>query len=91
MKFCFLWSSYIGNLNPWYLIRPRYPPLKYGDFKMSKTRFTISMEDEEMEQLDVIKKWYEEKLGFKISRCLLIKKLIFGGPTKAPNQDSEQV
>jgi|TARA_R110000744_G_scaffold343397_1_gene448608 hypothetical protein len=49
------------------------------------------MEDEEMEQLDVIKKWYEEKLGFKISRCLLIKKLIFGGPTKAPNQDSEQV
>ena len=42
-------------------------------------RFSIGFTPEEIRKLDAIKKWYEEKIGVKVSRCGMIKRLLFDG------------
>ena len=42
-------------------------------------RFSIGFTPEELEKLDDIKKWYEQKIGVKVSRCSMIKRLLFSG------------
>tara|TARA_Y100000310_G_C20690703_1_gene822006 strand:+ start:4236 stop:4454 length:219 start_codon:yes stop_codon:yes gene_type:complete len=42
-------------------------------------RFSIGFTPEELQKLDDIKSWYEEKVGVKVSRCSMIKRLLFSG------------
>jgi len=40
-------------------------------------RFSITLSDDEMEQLERIRAWYEAKTGIRVSRCSIIKRLLF--------------
>jgi hypothetical protein len=41
------------------------------------TRFSISLSDDEMDMLERIRVWYEAKTGVRVSRCSIIKRLLF--------------
>ena len=41
------------------------------------TRFSIGFTDEEYAKLESIRSWYEEQTGVRISRCSIIKRLLF--------------
>jgi len=41
------------------------------------TRFSIGFTDEEYAKLESIRSWYEEATGVRISRCSIIKRLLF--------------
>ncbi len=40
-------------------------------------RFSISLSDDEMEMLERIRAWYEAETGVRVSRCSIIKRLLF--------------
>jgi len=42
-------------------------------------RFSIGFTEEEYRNLEAIRKWYEEQVGVKVSRCAVIKRLLFEG------------
>ena len=45
-------------------------------------RFSIGFTEEELKKLDEMKNWYEGKIGVKVSRCAMIKRLLFDGYTE---------
>ena len=40
-------------------------------------RFSVSFTEEEYEQLENMLDWYKDHMGLKLSRCALIKQLLF--------------
>jgi len=40
-------------------------------------RFSIGFSDEEYQKLEEIKLWYEQQVGVRVSRCAIIKRLLF--------------
>jgi hypothetical protein len=40
-------------------------------------RFSISFNDGEYRKLEEIRDWYEEETGVKVSKCAMIKRLLF--------------
>jgi hypothetical protein len=45
--------------------------------RLLMTRFSISFTDEEYSLLENIRGWYEDKTGLRVSRCSVIKRLLF--------------
>lgn len=41
-------------------------------------RFSIGFNDKELEKLEEIVEWYSAKVGQRVSRCKVIKALLFG-------------
>jgi hypothetical protein len=53
-------------------------PKKNLDIKgVYMVRFSVSFTDEEYDSLQKMMNWYKENLGLKMSRCALIKHLLF--------------
>ena len=40
-------------------------------------RFSISLSDDEYLKLESIREWFEEETGVRVSRCSIIKRLLF--------------
>ena len=40
-------------------------------------RFSITMTDEELKMLEQLRTWYERETGVRVSRCSIIKRLLF--------------
>ena len=40
-------------------------------------RFSISFTEDEYKRLEAILNWYEETVGVRMSRCAIIKQLLF--------------
>jgi hypothetical protein len=40
-------------------------------------RFSITLTDDEMKMLESIRAWYEAETGVRVSRCSIIKRLLF--------------
>tara|TARA_Y100000310_G_C20626950_1_gene786464 strand:- start:787 stop:1005 length:219 start_codon:yes stop_codon:yes gene_type:complete len=60
-------------------------------------RFSIGFTEEEYRSLEAIRKWYEQQVGVKVSKCAVIKRLLFDGckmeglfsPENAQNSDKK--
>ena len=52
------------------------PDLYKGEIRMN--RFSIGFNDKELEKLEEIVEWYSAKVGQRVSRCKVIKALLFG-------------